>query len=91
MPFSDKANTLGITNQSLLISVIKKDIFDTPFRILSRKNVEVQSPVLIDVVNAISLQEFRKLLLLSKNKQSYSKELKEVVRSVVTRCVSIAS
>ena len=85
---ADKTNITELINQSLRISVAKKSIFDVSLKILSRKKVEVESSILVDIVNDIPLQVFRNLLRQSENERDYLMELKEIIKSVVKQYIS---
>ena len=82
-------NMEDLLNQSLRISVIKKNIFDISVEGLKREGFrKIRVSVLKEIINSISLDRFRELLTLSKNKEKYSEKLKEIVKYVTKQYLS---
>lgn len=87
----DEGNVKGLMNESLQISVIKKNIFDISVKALDREKVKVKDPALMDIINGIPLREFRNTLTKREDKEGYAKRLEEIVKSVLSQYLEATS
>jgi len=84
----DEANMEDILNQSLRISVLKKNIFDISMKVLNKERIKINASALIEVINGISLQKLEQLLASSREKETYTKKLEALVKLIIRQYVS---
>lgn len=78
-----------LVSESLIVAVVKKNIFDIMLKTLKTENIEVRGQLVVEIINKIPMSKFRELEKKKDDKDRYSEQVEEIVKSVIQQYMNL--